>query len=368
MKYLGTKLLSVGFLLTFISGFIFGSANVLNVRADPTTWDPIYLPIIMNNYKTPPPVTISHYISWGQSDLTWQRFYDMGKALGQSVPSGFWGYVVLHFGEPWREGSTYKVLDYAYISIPVTDVEYFVKGYLSGFYNNSPADAFLIATPSITNQGPYFSYSGDSQGFGNTWGTMITNIVTWINTPPSYAGKVAIAGGLDNELSWNNASKSLSWKSGYTITATRPYLYFGDCNSCPFYAQPDWTPAPFGWTLEQVYTMASTTNGLALPQIYRKDRQHSEQWYYLSLYMYLQGSEPIGFMGSFTQSSACSEVDGCSSGNPDAIDNTPGEGWEQIWGKISSDPRTAKTRSGIPFDLPVSTDISWNHWKVSYTP
>ena len=266
----------------------------------------------------------------------------------------------------WRD--LLKVLDYAYVAIPVTDVEIFVEGYLTGFYDHSPSDAFIIATPSITNQGSYFSYWGDSQGFGSAWGTMITHVVNWINNPPSYAGKVAVAGGLDNELIWNNASKSLSWKSGYTITASRPYLYFGDCNSCPFYAQPDWTPAPFGWSLEQVYTIASTTNGLALPQIYRKDRQNSEQWYYLSLYMYLQGSEPIGFMGTFTESSACSEVGGCSSGNPDAIDNRPEEGWEQLWVIISSDSRTAKTRSGIPFNMPVSTDISWDHWKVSFTP
>jgi len=266
------------------------------------------------------------------------------------------------------EGSTYTVLDYAYVSIPVTDVEYFVKGYLSGFYYNSPANAFLIVTVGITNQGPYFSYSSDPQGFGQTWGTMITNLVTWIESPPSYSGKIAVAGGLDNELDWNNASKSLSWKNGYSVTASRPYLYYGDCNSCPYCAYPDWSPEPFGWTLEQVFTMASTTYGLALPQIYRKDRQHSEQWYNLSLYRYLQGSEPIGFMGSITQSSACSEVGGCSSGNPDATDNSPGDGWVQLWSRISSDYRTAQNLSGIPFELPVSTDISWNHWKVSYTP
>lgn len=368
MQRIIIRLARICLLITLISGLPYSIGIVLNSKAYPISVDPVFLPIIMNKNKIPPPVTISHYISWEQSNLSSQNFYDMGKALGQSVQSGFWGYVFLHFGEPWMDGSTYSVLDYAYISIPVTDVELFIKSYISGFYNNSPANAFLIATPSITNYGPYFSYIGDSQGFGRAWGTMVSNIVTWINTPPSYAGKVAIAGGLDNELSWNNANKSLSWKSGYTTTASRPYLYFGDCNSCPYFAEPDWTPLPFGWTLEQVYTMASTTNGFALPQIYRKDGQHSEQWYYLSLYMYLEGSEPIGFMGSFTQSCACVEVNGCSSGFPYAIDNTPHEGWEQLWNRISSDPRTAQTRNGIPFELPVLTDISWDHWKVSYFP
>lgn len=83
--------------------------------------------------------------------------------------------------------------------------------------------------------------------------------------------------------------------------------------------------------------------------------------------MYLQGHEPIGFMGSLTQLSACQEVGGCSSGNDDATDNAPEEGWLQLWGEISSDPRTAQTRNGIPFELPISSDISWNHWKVRIT-
>ncbi|MFZ2098790.1 MAG: hypothetical protein WAV05_19320, partial [Anaerolineales bacterium] len=95
--------------------------------------------------------------------------------------------------------------------------------------------------------------------------------------------------------------------------------------------------------------------------------QHSEQWYYLSLYMYLQYYDPIGFMGSLTKSSACQERDDCNSGLPDAIDNLPSEGWLELWGRIMSDPRTS-TINGIPLEMPVSTDISWDPWKVVYSP
>jgi hypothetical protein len=363
MRNFKYRLSNIALMLMIISALPISSTMAIDSQATITTTHYVYLPIVMNRYKSPPPTTISHYISWGQSDLTYQRFYDMGKTLGQSVPSGFWGYVILQFGQPWKEGQVYKIRDYAYVTMTISDVEYFTKGYLKGFYDYSPSDAFLITVVGLTNQGSYFY--NDPQGFGYAWGTMISNIVNWINTPPSYAGKLAIAGGIDNELGWNNANKSLSWKYAYIANASRFYFYYGNCDSCPYEDQPDWSPEPLGWTLEQVYEMSNGASSYALPQIYRTDRQHAEQWYYLSLYIYLQGQEPIGFMGSLTQWSACSEVGGCSSGYPDATDNTPGQGWEQLWGEISSDPRTSQSRMGIPFDLPVSTDISWNHWRVT---
>lgn len=328
----------------------------------------IFSPIIMNLYHSPPPVSISHYISWGSTELTTQNFFNMGKTMGLSLSPGFNGVVILQFGEPWYEGSMYKVYDYAYgfVLIPIADVEILIKAYLSGFHLNSNANVYLIVVLGITNQGPYFSKFDDPIGFGQAWGYMISNLINWINVPPSYAGKLTVVGGVDNELSWNNAQKSINWKNGYLATSSQPYIYYGDCNSCPYYGEPDWSPEPWGWTLEQVYAMANTSNGFALPQIYRTDGQNADQWYYLSLYMYLQGSEPIGFWGSLTESSACAEKGGCATGTDDAIDNPPNEGWRQLWNNVVIDPRTASNLSGSPFEIPFSTDISWNHWKVNY--
>lgn len=171
----------------------------------------------------------------------------MGKTMGQSVQSGFSSYVILQFGEPWKEGQQYGVLGYGldeygnYVFIPVSDVESFVKAYLSGFYNNSPAYTYLIVVVGITNQGLYME-----QAHGEAWGDLITNVVDWIETPPSYSGKVGVAGGIDNELSWNGADDSLDWRYGYILTTSRFYIYYGDCNSCPFEDEPDWTPEDYG--------------------------------------------------------------------------------------------------------------------------
>jgi hypothetical protein len=147
-----------------------------------------------------------------------------------------------------------------------------------------------------------------------------------------------------------------------------PYLDYGSCDGCPSYSYPNWTPTDYGWTLDQVYDMvANGSFGIANPQIYRTDGLFAEEWYYLSLYEYVNNfSEPIPFMGSLTEWDACLEVDSCQSGTSDAINNEPEEGWKQLWGRISSDRRTSTSKDGITiFDLPISTDISWSPLKVS---
>ena len=114
-----------------------------------------YLPITLKTWTPPPIITISHYINWGSGDLIWDNFFNMGQIAGQSVSSGFHSYLILQFGEPWKENGIYKVLDYDYyLHIPIADIEYFIKGYLSGFYLNSPDDVFLIVSIGITNFGP----------------------------------------------------------------------------------------------------------------------------------------------------------------------------------------------------------------------
>ena len=367
MKKLANKKLFSLISLLFIFVFIFDVLGTPKTSASPNYLNNSYLAITIKIWKPPPIVTISHYINWGSGDLTWQNFYNMGQLAGQSVNSGFHSYLILQFGEPWFENGIYKVLDYDYLlPISIADIEYYVKAYLYGFYQNSPADVFLVVSIGITNEGPYFSEPNNPEGFGRAWGTMITNITDWIEWPPSYADKLGVAGGIDNELLWSTPGEAINWRNGFLVESSRPYLYYGECNSCPYYEHQDWTP-PRGWTLENVYAMSSETGGFALPQIYRKDNQHSEQWYYLSLYKYLQVGEPIGFMGSLTESSACLERDGCNSGLPDAIDNLPGEGWLELWGRIMSDPRTSYI-NGFRIEMPVSTDISWNPWKVVYSP
>ncbi|MFZ2097759.1 MAG: hypothetical protein WAV05_14100 [Anaerolineales bacterium] len=261
-------------LLSLLSLFTFDIFYFTDIGASQNYWQYTYLPITMNKYKTPPVATISHYINWGSGDLTYQNFYNMGQLIGQSVNSGFHSYIILQFGEPWLENGIYKVLDYDYyVHIPIPNIEYYVKAYLSGFYHNSPEDVFLIVSIGITNQGPYFSEPNNPEGFGRAWGTMITDLINWINQPPSYGDKLAVAGGIDNELLWSTPGKSINWRNGFLVESSRPYLYYGDCNSCPYYEHQDWSP-PNGWTLENIYTMANSPGGLALPMIYRKDNQH----------------------------------------------------------------------------------------------
>jgi hypothetical protein len=147
-----------------------------------------------------------------------------------------------------------------------------VECYLLGFYHSSPAQVYLSVILGLTNEGSYVNFE-----HGQAWGNLIDDIDEWIRIEPSYTDKVGILGGIDNELAWNAAAESLEWRSGYIYATEITYIYYGDCDSCPFTGHTDWTPEPLGWTLSQVDLMASGEGSIAMPLIYRKDGQHAYQ-------------------------------------------------------------------------------------------
>jgi len=281
----------------------------------------LYLPLILKNFKTPPLPTVSRYLGYNDGyvhDLTWSKLYTLGCNQGASTPSNFVGYVVLNFGEPWHDGSTYgtRLFDSPhYTFISTSDIETLSKAFLQGYWDCSPNDSRLILAIGTNNDGPFVEY-----GHGEAWAGLINNIADWIESPPSYASQEGVVGAIDSELDWNMADVSLDWRNGYISWATRFYLYFGDCAGCPTAQLPGWLPNN-AWTVEDVYQMSGGTNyNLPLPQIYSKDRANAQQWQYLSLYAYINHYEPLSFMGSMTQWHACQERDNCNSGTPNAID------------------------------------------------
>ena len=82
---------------------------------------------------------------------------------------------------------------------------------------------------------------------------MINNINLWIVQPPAYGGIVAW-GAIDAELSWNSAANTRAWVEGYTSayswTLQSKYLNFGTCDSCPYFAHPNWVPP---WTFHDIW-------------------------------------------------------------------------------------------------------------------
>ena len=86
---------------------------------------------------------------------------------------------------------------------------------------------------------------------------------------------------------------------------------------------------------------------IPLPEIYATSGANAKQWQKIKLYSVVTKNDPMVILGSLTQWNACQENGGCS-----GTDNSPSEGWQQLYDQLNSDSRTAQS-------LSYSTDISW---------
>jgi len=71
------------------------------------------------------------------------------------------------------------------------------------------------------------------------------------------------------------------------------------------------------------------------------------QWYSLSAYSFDAHGARMDIKGSVTQYQACSQTGGCN-----GIDNTPAQGYRQLWQALNADIDTAQ-------DLLWATDLKW---------
>jgi hypothetical protein len=130
---------------------------------------------------------------------------------------------------------------------------------------------------------------------------------------------------------------------------------FGTCDSCPYFAHPEWTPYAYGWNFEDIYYVSwGAPLAYPLPEIYQRNGQHADQWYRRSLYAYSNHGASMVFSGAFTQWAACQgpSLPAVTCRN-NQLDNTPSDGWSQLYYTLNSDVRTAQSI------LEWSTDITW---------
>lgn len=147
------------------------------------------------------------------------------------------------------------------------------------------------------------------------------------------------------ELRWNSASVTRQWVNGYLSTNAYALYDFGDAAGCPNCGAGGYT-----WSQNDVWYIswgASPGEAQALPLIYHNDGDHAEQWASIALYSVNTQGTRMNFVGTMTQSGACRQV-GCDA----SLDNTPEQGWTQLWLELNKDSRTAVT-------MPWVTDIEW---------
>ncbi|MBI5034982.1 MAG: hypothetical protein HZB51_31025 [Chloroflexi bacterium] len=332
-----------------LAGALFVQPNSTFAQSATPTPYRYYLPIVLRDPIVPPSATTSRYIQ----TLDPTKLYNQGCAHGTSNPTGI---VVLDFGGPRTQNGMYgtKLVGISGF-ISTTQIADAVKWWLQGFWNCAPSNAHITVGIGTNNcaigPGPNACDPGGgnvSFEHGQAWAQMVKSVNDWIITS-TYASKLTIAGANDIELHWSSAQEARAWVDGFFSNAPNEIfaLYnFGACDGCEYLASQNWV-LPYDWKKEDVwYVSWGAQTSYPLPEIYLTSGVNASQWYLLSVWSYVNHGSSMNFSGSFTQWQACQER-GCT-----VTDNTPEQGWTQLYDVLNSDARTAQP-------LNWATDITW---------
>ncbi len=309
--------------------------------------------------STPPPSTVSWYVDVSDPSVLSTKLYNIGCSLGThdyNMAGTQDDVVILLFGKPAYVNYTYGAYDWTspgsstavFVSTAqiAAGVEQFARAYYACTLTDKTSHVNVAA--GVSNFGSNVTYN-----HGAAWARMALGIQSWINVQ-GYSSQVTARAANDIELNFNGPLQSRAWVDGYNAAWNYgPFLYdAGNAAGCPSPAYPNWdcgSVAYPSWTSDDVYYVAWGADAdYPLPEIYRTDGLNAGQWYYLSLYSYRQHGSSMWFVGSLTEYAACLQMGGCSGTN-----NTPAQGWTQLWNAISADARTAQTY------LRWSTDMKW---------
>lgn len=305
--------------------------------------------------------------------------YTLGCDLGSHVRNVV-GYqdslVILNFGQMWIDNGEFGTGSFTpyWHFIPLAKVEEAVRQYARGYYNCSATDreSFVFIGVGTNNFGGMMldnpsqevRISRYTMG-GQLWGEMVTRLNQWA-VSSGYAHQVAVAGAIDIEWAsnsgWNTPAVTRAWVDGFDSRDNNDslvYFNFGACVGCPIVPKPDWKYSDaVPWTQDHIwYVSWGAPPALTVPEIYRNDGYLAKQWQAISLYgvLYRPSYGRINFPGPMTQWQSCQQRGGkeCTRTDGYGLDNTPEEGWQQLYDALNSDPRTAQDV------LRWVTDIRW---------
>lgn len=310
-----------------------------------------------------PPYTDSYYIT--SKDLS--VLFNMGCAIGRhdlNTPGVQDNLVILDFGIPKRlSNGEFGVSLMGYGPISVYEVGELSKVFGLGYYNCSGADMESQLRVGIgTNNYGNTTNSAITYEHGAAWANMVNEVNAYfsVNTRNSIKQQVDAVGANDIELSWNSFEATKRWLDGYDSVNLYDMYNFGAIPGCGWLKNPNATCGsyPYIWDKDEVwYVIYGSKPVYPLPEIYRTDGVNAEQWYLMSVYSYQAHGVPVEFVGSLTTYQACLQVGGnecISSPTKVGINNTPAQGWNQLYKLLNGDARTAQ-------GLRWATDILWTH-------
>ena len=303
-----------------------------------------------------PPYTTSWYMNTSNPSGLPTDAYNMGCTLGthdKNTSGTQDNVVVLLFGQPayssgygtyvWgsRGGGPYQFLS---TSLIANTMEQFGKGYYICTGSDTSSQLYLAA--GVNNYG-----SNVSNAHGSAWATMTTTISSWITTN-NYASQVKIRAAADIEPDFGTATNAIAWVNGYNANyGSGLWLYnVGAASGCPYTGTPtSSSPCNNNWTVDNIwYVSWGQVPFYVIPEIYNTASVNAEQWYLISLYSVLYQGGKISYPGTLTQYQACQQMGGCSGTN-----NSPSQGWTQLFNAVGADSRTALS------SIRWSTDIMW---------
>lgn len=305
----------------------------------------------------PPPYTISDYVMAAGDTPAAMSTLGCNQAKAESGPEqGRSRLLMLDFGGQYGTRSVLLIpppvgsaplteLTYAQVD---ADAEAFATGYQQCVASGAGPLVVGIATNNSLNV---------TRELGVQWARDVVNPAEAWAANAFPGGQVVMAASSDIEPGFGAAEAARQWVAGYVSSTDGNALYnIGSADGCAGTTMTG--VCNNGWTDGDEYAVnAGLSNRLirAEPEIYTESGIMAEQWQGISNAGPAAGLAPVSFAGELTEHTTC-EIPGvtwCT-----GIDNTPAQGWDQLYQQLNSSPATAQE------SLPWSSDITYS----TYSP
>ena len=306
-----------------------------------------FLPIIKT--PLPPPATESRYLVVESMKRTEDYGCKQGKAMQQGQTSGV---VVLLYGGPDYDSVTQSygtaLLDGVGTFTSTVAISQSAEHWVEGFLRCSPPGNIgmtLAIGTSNSELTPELAIP-----HAKAWAMMVNDLSDRVKEK-GLGSRIRVVGASNIELNWSTPQAARTWVDSYNPEARTALYIVGDCSGCPSTFYPGWIPDN-GWTLEDIWYISwGAYRSYPMPEIYNTRGVSASQWQFVARWGVDHRQKLMLFTAAFTQHQACKDhpEDPCT-----GRDNTPEQGWKQLWDALSKDPQTAQT----PLS---STDVRWNY-------
>lgn len=243
-------------------------------------------------------------------------------------------------GGVWRYGATAYDGPTASVGQVITAMKAFANGYARCISDKASR---VIVSMSVTN---YAAAGGSSVGYGHgvAWADGVRQVRDHIYNNGYSSFLDADAGG-DLELEYATPAATKGWVDGFNTSSNFQRMNaFGSSSGCPTSDGDygDCVSGGYRWLQESVhYINYGAAAAHSFPQNYNTSGTTAKQR------KGLRKRHGTYYSGVLTQQGACAQVGTCTTDN-----NTPSQGYTQLYDALNADPATAQGISWL-------SDIRW---------